>query len=477
MKKIVTTFLLLLTISAIGGCSSGKNNQSTASTSDAAPAAQTTDTKPLQVTETSPDSLYYGQLQVEGSRLVDSEGATVQLKGISSHGINWFPEYINQDMLTQLHDEWGLNVFRVAMYTADYNGYATGDADNRQQLKSLIDDAVQQTKELGMYVIIDWHILSDSSPLDYQSEAIDFFTDMAQKYGDMEHVMFEICNEPNNGTTWETIKEYAEAVIPAIRTYSDNIIIVGTPEWSQDVDVAAQAPVTSSQNIMYALHFYAASHKEELRKKMTTAIEAGLPVFVTEFGISDASGSGAIDTIEADTWLDVLDEYKISYLMWNLSNKDESSSIIKPDITKTSGLTSTDLTPAGQWFYQRFVTKQEPAATNESTAESSSSANALSVIQDSTWESNGEHYYKYRIVFENALPTTISDWQLHLVFNQAYQLSDSWNGEFSTTNTDLTITPVSHNAGVAAGEAIRDIGFIVQSAEGLTVSNTDYTAN
>lgn len=128
------------------------------------------------------------------------------------------------------------------------------------------------------------------------------------------------------------------------------MIVVGTPTWSQDVDQAAADPI-KGDNIMYALHFYAATHKADLRNKMTAAINKGLPVFVTEYGICDASGNGAIDKREADRWIQTMDEYGVSYIAWNLSNKQESSSIIKSSCPKVSGFKKSELSDEGRWLY------------------------------------------------------------------------------------------------------------------------------
>ena len=293
----------------------------------------------------------YGKLSVKDGRLVDKNKKAVQLRGVSSHGMSWYPQYLNEKAFRTMRDEWGVEVVRLAMYTAEYNGYCTGDAKNRTKLCRQIDDAVKAAKKLGMYVIIDWHILSDSNPQTHQKEANAFFKKMAKRYADEKHVIYEICNEPNGGTTWKQIKAYAKTIIKTIRTYDkDGMIIVGTPTWSQDVDQAAASPITGYKNLMYAFHFYADTHRDSLRAKVKAASEAGLPIFVTEYGVCDASGSGAINQAEAAKWMKLLDQYQISSCIWNLSNKNESSALIKADCTKKTGWKSSDLSQSGKWF-------------------------------------------------------------------------------------------------------------------------------
>ena len=102
---------------------------------------------------------------------------------------------------------------------------------------------------------------------------------------------------------------------------------------------------------MYALHFYAASHTENLRDRMEYVLEMGVPVFVSEVGTCDASGNGGFDQYQSDEWKKIMDAEGVSYVAWNLSNKDETSAIFKTDCQKTSGFTRDDLTQNGQWIY------------------------------------------------------------------------------------------------------------------------------
>ncbi len=297
-----------------------------------------------------------GKLHVNGSKLCDSKGQPVQLRGISTHGIGWFPEYINEACFAQLRTQWNVNVMRLAMYTAEYNGYLYGGDQN--QLKALIRNGVQYAADHDMYVIIDWHILSDSNPNQHIEEACAFFDEMSKEFAGRSNVLYEICNEPNGGTTWNDIKTYASSVIGIIRKNDkDAVIIVGTPNWSQYVDEAAKDPITGYDNIMYALHFYAATHKDDLRNRMVSAVEAGLPIFVTEYGICDASGNGTIDRAEAEQWVHLMDLHDVSYVAWNLSNKSETSAILKSSCTKTRDFTEDDLSESGKWLYDMLTGK------------------------------------------------------------------------------------------------------------------------
>lgn len=335
-------------------------SESTASSeqtsSSEASGAQPAETEPaVSEAPSVDDSTPYGQhgaLHVENGKLTGADGNTVQLYGMSTHGIAWFPQYINYDSFRTLRDDWNTNCIRLAMYTAEYGGYCAGG--DKEQLKQLVRDGVSYATELGMYVIVDWHILSDCDPNQNKDEAIAFFREMSEAFADNDNVLYEICNEPNSGTSWDSIKSYAEEVIPVIREQKpDAVILVGTPTWSQEIDKAAASPLTFD-NIMYTLHFYAGTHKDDLRNRLETCAQNNLPVFVSEFGMCDASGNGANDFDSTTKWLDLLNKYQISFCCWNLANKDESSSVFKAASTALSDWTDEDFNESGRWIRDYF---------------------------------------------------------------------------------------------------------------------------
>lgn len=298
----------------------------------------------------------HGQLSVKGTDIVDESGSKYQLKGVSTHGITWFPNYVNKDAFQSIRDDWDANLVRLAMYTdtGDSNGYCSGG--DKDSIRGLVDAGVTAATELGMYVIIDWHILNDNNPNSHIDDAKEFFDDVSAKYSSNHNVIYEICNEPNGGTSWSDIKSYAEIIIPVIRKNDKNaIIIVGTPNWSQDVDIVSEDPITGYDNIMYAVHFYAATHKDDLRNKVKTAISNGLPVFVSEFSLCDASGNGGIDYDSSDVWFDLINDNNLSYASWSLCNKNETSALIKPDSTATSTITIDDLSDTGKYVRDKIL--------------------------------------------------------------------------------------------------------------------------
>ena len=292
------------------------------------------------------------RLKVNGTKLCSESGEAIQLRGISTLGFR-YPEYITKESFETFRDEWNVNTIRLAMYTDEPGGYCT-DGD-KEALKNIMKKGVEIATALDMYVIVDWHILYDKSPMVYKDEAIRFFDEMAPLFADHTNVIYEICNEPQESPFAEVIRPYALEVIPVIRKHdADALIIVGTDNWSQDVDDVIGQEI-DDPNTMYALHFYAATHQEKLFNKARKALDAGVPIFISECSICDASGDGVIDRDWGKTWIDFADENCISYIIWNLSNKDETSSILKKDATSLSHWRDDEYSETAQWFKSRMT--------------------------------------------------------------------------------------------------------------------------
>lgn len=289
---------------------------------------------------------------MEGSELVDENGDPIRLYGMSTHGIAWFPQYVSYDTFRTLRDDWSTNCVRLALYSDEYNGYSSGG--DQEELKSLVKNGIDYATELGMYVIVDWHVLHDQDPNVHREDALAFFQEISSLYSDNGNVLYEICNEPNGYSTWDSVKSYANELIPVIRENDpDAVILVGTPTWCQNIDQAAASPL-AFDNVMYTLHFYAATHTDDFRGRLEAAINNGLPIFISEFGMCDASGNGGNDFGQAEKWMDLIDKYNLSFFCWNLANKAETSCVLKSGCEKTADWTEEDLSESGRWITERF---------------------------------------------------------------------------------------------------------------------------
>ena len=287
-----------------------------------------------------------GWLCVQGTSLVDEAGQPVLLQGVSTHGVAEYPQFVRKELFEQLHTQWNANLIRLACYASSYS------QESMALVKKGIDAAIAE----GLYVIVDWHILEEQDPMVCLPNALAFFGEIAKAYGDCPNVIYEICNEPNGDTTWETVKDYAACILPVIRTFSPKgLVLVGTPNFSTALDSPMASPIENGGNLMYTFHFYAATNKEESRNWLSDAVKAGLPVFVSECGITSADGDGDMDFDEAGKWLDVLDQYGICRAFWNLSDKNEASAMVKA--LNADGLSPKALTRSG--LYVRAVLRGE----------------------------------------------------------------------------------------------------------------------
>lgn len=260
----------------------------------------------------------HGFLGTDGNRIVDERGEPVQLKGMSLFWSQWSGQWWTPSAV-ETTKSWGATVIRAAM-GVEMGGYLSNPDAETDRVRTIVDAAVDH----GIYVIIDWHAHGE-----HRDEAVAFFREMARDYKDVPNVIFELWNEPIN-ESWGTVKGYAEAVTGAIRAEgAKHLVIVGSPSWSQRVDLAADDPV-GYEDVAYAVHFYAATHKEWLREKVRYALGKGAAIFATEWGTCDASGNGYIDLAESQAWLDFLDEHKIGWANWSLHDKPESASALEP---------------------------------------------------------------------------------------------------------------------------------------------------
>lgn len=338
--------------SAGNNSNNNNNNNNNNNTSTTKKPAATVPKAPSDPKGTTPVS-QHGQLSVKNGQLVDKSGKGYQLRGMSTHGLTWFPEFVNESAFKTLRDDWNTNVVRLAMYVDEW-GNGQCYMGNKSGSLELLEKGVDICIKLDMYVIIDWHVLNPGDPSKYTNEAKSFFETVSKRYAKYPNVIYEICNEPNGGASWSgNIKPYAEKIIPVIRKNAPNsVIIVGTPTWSQEIDKPLSDPL-NYKNVMYAFHFYAATHAG-LRSNVENCVAQGLPVFVSEFGTCDASGGGANDFNETQKWLSYFDKQGISYCNWSICNKDETCSVLRPGTSANGNWSESDLTENGKWMRNWF---------------------------------------------------------------------------------------------------------------------------
>ena len=281
----------------------------------------------------------HGFLSVKGTSLVNQHGQEVNLRGVSFGWHNWWPRFYNKNTVTWLKEDWKCDVVRAAIGVEPDGAYLSNPQAALDCLYAVVDAAIQN----DMYVIVDWH--SHGIRLE---EAKAFFQLVAEKYGSYPHIIYEIFNEPEY-QTWGQVKAYSQQVIEVIRAVDKkNIIMVGSPTWSQDVDIAADNPITGYDNLIYTLHFYAATHGQSLRDKANAALQKGLPIFISECAGMEASGDGPINMQAWQTWLQWMNEHNLSWVAWSVADKNETCSMIQNGSSPVSGWKESDLKEWGQ---------------------------------------------------------------------------------------------------------------------------------
>ncbi|HYH15410.1 MAG TPA: glycoside hydrolase family 5 protein [Flavisolibacter sp.] len=280
----------------------------------------------------------HGQLHVEGVALKDAKGDTLTLRGMSFGWHNFWPRFYTAGAVKWLSKDWNCSVIRAAMGIEPKEGYKEKPEWSKEKIRTVVDAAIQE----DVYVIIDWHSHNINLP-----EAKSFFTEMATLYGKNPHVIYEIFNEPDQ-ESWQEVKAYSVELVKTIRAIDpDNLILVGTPHWDQDVHLAADDPITGFDNIMYTLHFYAATHKRELRDRADYALKKGLPLFISESAGMEATGDGPLNEEEWNKWIQWAEERNISWVTWSVSDKDETCSVLQKTASADGNWKAEDLKPSG----------------------------------------------------------------------------------------------------------------------------------
>nr|ABX79356.1 GHF5 endoglucanase precursor [Pratylenchus coffeae] len=416
----------------------------------------------------------YGQLSVSNGQVVGSSGQAVILRGMS---LFWssFSEgspFYTADVVKQLKCNWNANLVRAAMGVEEGSGYLSNQA---AQL-ALVQTVIQAAIDNGIYVIVDWH---DHNAQNHKSQAISFFQNIARQYGSNPNIIYETFNEPLQVDRASVVKPYHVDVVAAIRAIdSKNIIVLGTPTWSQDVDVAANNPVSGS-NLCYTLHYYAATHKQSLRDKATAALNKKVCVFVTEYGTVSADGNGGVDSTSSQEWWTFSENNKISYANWAVDAKSEGSAALNPGTSPSQVGSDSVLTASGKLVKAQLVGKSNGVScsgggggatttttkaggtttTTKATTTTKSSGGgggsatvSASISVTSTWNGGGQ----FSVVIKNTGSKAVCKVVFKINLASGQTISGIWNADGSSPQYS---TPSWMN--LAAGATYQDTGFTV----------------
>ena len=169
-------------------------------------------------------------LVVNGTQLMNTEGDTVVLHGVSYGWHQFWPRFYNASSVAYLVNDWGAQVLRASMgVDLDSACYVNKPEFGIECVTKVVDAAIEN----GVYVIIDWH----SHNL-RQEEAKEFFTQMATRYKGVPNVIYEFST--NGGRQLGAGEGILCEVIKTIRAIEpESVILVGCPHWDQDIHLAA----------------------------------------------------------------------------------------------------------------------------------------------------------------------------------------------------------------------------------------------
>jgi len=292
----------------------------------------------------------HGALRIEGNQMVNKEGIPPQLRGISLSWSLWDgKKYYNQEVIDWLTKDFKITLLRASMGVQPEGGYLQKSDEQMKLMTTVIDQSIKN----GIYVLIDWH---DHNAEQHLEESKAFFAIMAKKYSGIPNVIYEIFNEPAQ-QSWDVIKTYSVEVIKTIRQYdSKNVIVVGSPRWDQDVDIAASDPIKGFDNLVYSFHFYASdpNHQEILRAKAELALKQGIALFVTEWGVGESNGDGEFNREKTALWLNWMEKNKLSWANWNITDKKETTALLMPGASANGGWSTGNLTEAGKYIREQL---------------------------------------------------------------------------------------------------------------------------
>lgn len=394
-------------------------------------------------------------LTVSGNRIL-SGGEAKSFAGNSFFWSNtgWEQEKMyNAEVVKWLKDDWKSTIVRAALGADEEGSYLEDPQGNVARIETVVEAAIAN----DMYVIIDFH---SHHAEDKKAAAIAFFEQMASKYGHHNNVIYEIYNEPLSISWSNVIKPYAEDVISAIRAIDpDNLIIVGTPTWSQDVDVASRDPIMGT-NIAYTLHFYAGTHGQYLRDKAQTALNNGVALMVTEWGAVNADGDGAVAAENANAWLAFLKQNKISHLNWAVSDKEEGSSIIKNGVNPKGQWSASDLTASGQFVKNIISNWGTTIGDNGGDSGGDGNPDDGSVLCEHVVTSSWSGGFQGAIRITNNGTSTINGWHVNWSYTDGTQILTSWNANLSGSG-NYSASNLSWNAVIAPSQSV-EFGLIGQ---------------
>ena len=196
-------------------------------------------------------------LRVNGNRLVDENGKEVWLQGVCIDSLQWSAggEQILKSLQVAI-DQWHANVIRLPVTDEFWAGRNIWQKDKGLKYRELVDSVIREANRKNAYVVVDLHRFK--SP---QDEHLEFWRDVATRYGNQPGVIFELFNEPHS-IGWAEWKSAMQKLLDTVRkTGANNVVIVGGLDWGYDLTGVASGEYVLSdtptgRGIVYSSHIY-----------------------------------------------------------------------------------------------------------------------------------------------------------------------------------------------------------------------------
>jgi len=310
--------------------------------------------------------LYFfrGTPRKRGKRIVGDDGNPIEFRGIGTHAPLQYTNLHTLEMMRSLR-AYGVNLIRISVYLEDYTFLhsdgqkAYGYLNKPDETKAEIERIVNYCGQLGMYVLLDWHIYSwgagYGTGIFHQTEAEEFFSYFCQLYQDCPYVMYEVANEPHHTTSAETAP-YVKDMYDLIRSYiPDAIVVTGTCK--DDVQTWYAALLDAgADDIFISPHAYGYGISAS---RYAAWWDAGIPLFNSEWGNSEGSGDGKREDAGATELMKYYHAEKIPQSVWKLTDQAMTTAVLKNlgtinSSTYAEGFDAADLSPAGTLYFTWF---------------------------------------------------------------------------------------------------------------------------
>lgn len=307
---------------------------------------------------------FHGAPVKKGKYIIGDDGNQIEFRGIGTHALLQYGNLHTLEALSSLRDL-GVNLIRITVYIENYTflhsdgQQAKGYIAAPTETKAEIEKIVNYCEQLGLYVLLDWHVYSwgagSGTGIFHEEEATEFFTYFCTLYKDKPFVMYEIANEPHH----QTINEYVPfvtAMHTLIHSIVENPIIVTGTCKDNTTDLWSAFKSNGLDDIFISSHAYGNSINVDKYKAMW---DVNMPIFNTEWGNAQASGDGNREDERTIALIKYYHEQKIPHSVWKLTDQAMTCAVLKNTGNINSekyatGFTEEDLSAEGTLYFIWF---------------------------------------------------------------------------------------------------------------------------